>query len=442
MKAVARMFTVSTMVLAIIACQGADLRNIINSYNTPGFAMLFGGNGSDNATGVCELPNADFVAVGGSNSTDIPGASPHGDYDGFAARFDSTGHVLWQHLYGGSGLDVAAFIEPTLDGGFIVLGHSASADIAGTPYHGGAEDFWVLKLDANGIVLWQKLYGGNGDDNPEAISSTSDGGFLLAGSTTSTDLSGIASRGGSDGLLMKIDASGIIIWQKVYGGNGDDLFNSVQAADGDNFMLAGSSKSTDIVGSTNSGLQDFWVMKINSAGTPIWQKMCGGSGDDYVTEMQTIPSGGFFVAGVSYSNDFAGTVNAGNSDWLAMKLDANGEILWKKMYGGSGGEWSFPVHTVPDEALIMTGTSNSTDISGLTNHGLVDVLVAKIDGAGSVQWETMYGGSAGDWAHPYCSTLSGGYLVAGGSFSVDMPGLTSKGSNDFYILKLDSEGND
>ena len=398
MKAAIRFSFLMTFLVILSACQGADLRNIVNSYNTPGFAMLFGGNESEWAQSIRELPNADFVVSGGSSSTDIPGSSARGGNDGLIARFNATGQVLWQHLYGGSGDDITSLVEPTSDGSFMVLGPTTSQDIAGTTYHGGTEDFWVLKLDANGAVLWQKLYGGNGDDYPQSISGTSDGAFLLAGSTTSTDLPGIANKGGTDGYLAKIDASGTLLWQRTYGGSGDDIIGAVQA-DGGNFILAGSSRSTDIPGCTNKGGQDFWVMKVDASGTIIWQKMYGGGGTDTGAEAQIVPSGGYYVAGVTDSIDIAGTQHIGMYDLLAIKLDANGDAVWKKIYGGSGPNMDYPVHTVPAEDLVMVGNSESTDIPTTTNHGQGDILITKIDGTGSLQWQKMYGGSLYDWGH-------------------------------------------
>ncbi len=230
----------------------------------------------------------------------------------FVAVFISTGtnawaQSYWARTYGGDNTDLALSSQTTPDGGFIVAGHTDS-------FGAGDWDFWILKLNSSGSIQWQKTYGGGGLDAGPSIQTTSDGGFIVAGTTDSFG------AGGYDFLVLKLDSSGNIQWQKTYGANGDDSATSIQATSDGGFIVTG---ATDSFG---AGLEDFWILRLDSSGNIVWQKTYGGSLEDVATSIQATSDGGFIVAGATDS------FGAGSSDFWILKLDSTGhpmaEIVW------------------------------------------------------------------------------------------------------------------
>ena len=173
-----------------------------------------------------------------------------------------------------------------------------------------------------------------------------------------------------------------------------------------------------------------------------WRKMYGGSGWDRASSIQQTSDGGYIVAGSSYSTDIPGVTNHGDltQDCYIIKLDADGEVLWQNMFGGSEEESAYSIQQTSDGGYIVAGSSSSTDIPGVTNHGSSDFYIIKLDADGNVLWQNMYGGSDGDGAYSIQKTSDGGYIVGGSSLSTDIPGVINHGYCDFYIIKLNALG--
>ena len=203
-----------------------------------------------------------------------------GDYDFWVLKLDNNGVITWQKTYGGSSGDRLRSIQQTTDGGYIVAGSTGSY---------GAADFWVLKLDINGVITWQKTYGGISSDSMyyfgDYIQQTSDGGFVLGGTTKSFG------AGDYDFWVLKLDINGVITWQKTYGGSSSDLLRSIQQTTDGGCIVAG------ITHSFGGGVNDFWVLKLDNGGDVIWQKTYGGSGNDYACSIKQTTDGGYIVAG-------------------------------------------------------------------------------------------------------------------------------------------------
>jgi len=162
-------------------------------------------------------------------------------------KLDSNGSVEWQKTYGGTSYDEANSIAETSDNGFIVAGGTMS-------FGAGGYDYWVLKLDSNGSVEWQKTYGGSSDDYAFSIQETSDNGFIVAGRTESFG------AGSGDSWVLKLDPNGNVTWQKTYGGSDSDSANSIAETSDNGFIVAGSSYSF------GAGGADSWVLKLDSNG--------------------------------------------------------------------------------------------------------------------------------------------------------------------------------
>jgi hypothetical protein len=213
------------------------------------------GSGKDSLSYLRVTHDGGYIGFGNSRSAYIPGTINHGYEDYFITKFDTEGNVLWQRLYGGSQGDYAATLQTTTDGGYIVAGLSTASN--------GNIDSYIIKLDATGEVIWQKMYGGLEFDLTSSIQETSDGGYIIATHSCSTDIQGATNHGGLDYYIIKLDANGDLIWQEKYGGSGvDGTFSFDQASDG-GYIIVGGSDSTDITGCINNGSMDVYILKLN-----------------------------------------------------------------------------------------------------------------------------------------------------------------------------------
>ena len=356
--------------------------------------------------------------------------------------------IQWQRSLGGSGSDVAKSILPTTDGGYIVVGYTNSlhGDVMG---HHGDNDYWVVKLNSTGALQWQKYFGGSGDDEANSVDQTTDGGYIIAGFTRSYDGDVTGNHAFYDYWIIKLDSLGTLIWQKCLGGTDDDRAQSIQTTTDGGSIVAGFSNSHDGDVTGNHGFYDYWVVKLNSTGTIEWQKSLGGTGDDEATSVkqttndkcsEKILIDGYIVAGRSGSNDGDVTGNHGNYDYWVVKLNSTGTIEWEKSLGGNGGDEATSVDQTIDDCYIVAGFTQSNDSNVTGNHGGADYWVVKLNSTGTIQWQKCLGGSSYDFANSVERTIDGGCIVAGESYSNDSDVTGNNGSVDYWIVKLDSTG--
>ncbi|MBX2925047.1 MAG: hypothetical protein KF746_22790 [Chitinophagaceae bacterium] len=348
--------------------------------------------------------------------------------------------IEWQNAFGGSGADVANSVQQANDGGYIVAGHTSSenGDVSGS--HGG-DDFWVIKLNSSGALQWQKTYGGSDLDYGKAIQQTADGGYIVAGSTLSTDGDVSGNQGAEDFWVVKLDGNGGLQWQKSLGGSGTDVATSIQQANDGGYVVAGYTSSNNGDVSGNHGGSDFWVVKLDGDGALQWQKTLGGSTSDRGNAVQQTTDGGYIVAGQAGSNNGDVTGNHGVFDFWVVKLDADGILQWQKALGGSGGDVAYAVRQSADGGYIVAGYAGSTDGDVTGYHGGVDVWVAKLDANGVLQWQKALGSTQRDEAYAIQQTIEGGYIVAGVTGSVDDGDVSgTHGGSDYWVVKLAADG--
>ena len=294
-------------------------------------------------------------------------------------------------LIGGSGTERAESIQQTADGGYIVAGYSTSSangDVSGT--NNGSDDFWIVKLDSNGGIVWDTLIGGIGFERAFSIQQTADGGYIVAGSSGSSasgDVSG-TSNGGQDSWIVKLDSNGGIIWDILIGGSVTERAESIQQTTDGGYIVAGFSTSSangDVSGMNNGGF-DSWIVKLDSNGGIDWDTLIGGSSTEVARSIQQTADGGYIVAGYSSSSasgDVSGTNNGGIDYWI-VKLDSNGGIVWDTLIGGNGTEISESIQQTADGGYIVAGYSTSSangDVSG-TNNGNDDYWIVRLDSNG------------------------------------------------------------
>jgi hypothetical protein len=230
---------------------------------------------------------------------------------------DSAGNLIRSTSYGGSGEDRALGIAATHDGGFAIAGFTKSTNGDITSNHGDY-DVWVIKTDYAGNITWQKTYGGTLNDQSAAIAASSDGGFIVSGFTASSDGDVSSIHGAEDLWLIKIDSAGSLLWQSTYGGSGVEKAYSIFEKANSNIIIAGSSYSNDGDVSGNHGGTDDWVLETTSTGSLVWEKSLGGSGFEEAYSVTPVDSNTLVVAGSTVSHDLDVSVNHGDFDvWIA-----------------------------------------------------------------------------------------------------------------------------
>jgi hypothetical protein len=347
-------------------------------------------------------------------------------------------NIDWQKLLGGSGNDVAPFIQQTTDGGYIIAGRSDSDDGDVSGNHGLA-DYWIVKLTSTGEIDWQKSLGGSGDDWAYSIQQTTDGGYIVAGWSWSNDGDISGNHGGVDYWIVKLTSTGDIDWDKSLGGSGADFAFFIQQTTDGGYIITGWSTSNDGDATVNHGGEDYWIVKLTSTGEIDWQKSLGGSGDDGASCIQQTNDGGYIVAGYSNSNDGNVSGNHGGIDYWIVKLTSSGDIDWQKSLGSSGEEnrWAhIPIQQTTDGGYVMAGSSDTDDGDVSEIRGGYDYWIVKLTTTGDIDWQKSLGGCCGGWdnANSIQQTADGSYIIAGNSTSLDLEG--HHGESDFWIVKF------
>lgn len=388
-----------------------------------------------------QLTNDGGYVVAGWTEGVFNGTLPsHGGYDYCITKLNSAGGLQWQKFLGGSGLDQARTIAVTSDGGYVVAGNASYSDGDVTGIHGSATDIWVVKLDTGGTIEWQKSLGGTGDEFASRVLQTADGGYIVSGSTASSDGDVTGHNGGTDVWVAKLDATGTLEWQRCLGGSGEEEKAGIALASDGGYILCGTTASTDgdVIG--NHGNKDVWLVKLSDAGTIEWQKCFGGYDYDFGMQIGSTTDGGYIVAAHTYSND--GDVNGhwGYDDYWILKLDVTGELTWQKCLGGLGLDYAMAVEQTSDGGYVVGGASDSVtgDVSG--GHGGMDHWVVKLDGTGALQWQKCLGGPGDDWAYSVQETTDEGFIVVGGVNSTTGDVFGNHGAYDWWVVKLTGSG--
>ncbi len=407
-----------------------------------------GGNGSDYLQSIIQTSDGGYLC-GGYSASGLSGSKTEisqGSFDYWVIKLDLAGNIEWQNTVGGVDVDILNSVYQTPDGSFICGGYSRSG-ISGdkTEYKRGSEDYWIVKLDASGVVVWQKTIGGSNSDMLYAVSPTNDGGMICGGSSSSNanhDKTEV-SNGFFDYWIVKLDSSGSIQWQNSIGGNSDDQLRSIsQTADG-GYFCGGYSRSGISGDKTEfSNNNDYWVLKLDSVGNIQWQNTIGGNNEDYLTTALQTPDGGFICGGYSNSNASGDkTKNSkGGYDFWIVKLDNTGNIEWENTIGGSGADKLHYLEPVTDGGYICGGNSES-DLSGDKHEyslGAGDYWVVKIDSSGNPQWQNSFGGSEFDYLFTGTVTADGKLVFGGNSDSGISGDKTSAGfgSKDYWIVRM------
>lgn len=311
----------------------------------------------------------------------------------------------WTNTYGGKYDEVIQSVQQTSDGGYIIAGSTCSGLFEPT-------DAWIVKTDSNGKEQWSKTFGGEGYDWANSLIKTSDGGFIFAGHYSYEPAKG-------DAWLVKIDESGNEQWSKTFGSDENDEVFSVQQTSDGGYIVAG--KYGELM--TEMGSIKAWIIKTDADGNELWSKTFGGEKNEWGYYARETSDGMYILAGSTLSYGSGGT-----DAWL-IKLDTNGNKQWDKTYGGTNREsFRYALETL-DGSLILCGSTSSY------GAGHADAWLIKTDAYGNQQWSKTFGGEDGDFANSFLQTPDG-YLIAGATT------LEGEQWGDAWLIKTDLEGNE
>jgi gliding motility-associated-like protein len=406
---------------------------IIYAQPTIAWQKSIGGPDWDQASCIETTPDGGYIVAGFTSSAGGDVSQHVHAADAWIVKLSKDGNIEWEKSFGGIGNQMPHSIQVTKDGGFIIAGQTNERNLS--------NDVWIVKISAIGELQWEKIYGSYGDEGAQSIIQTTDGGYVFVGSSSGKYNGGDVEEGfGSyDGWMGKLDNNGNLLWQKVLGGSSGDVFTSIKQTKEGGFILAGSSSSAGGDFAGNHGNTDYWIVKLTSAGNLEWQKLLGGWFEDHAWDIEITTEGGFIVAGAA--NGKSGDIS-GNKGWLdewIVKLSSTGVIEWDKNFGGGFDDTATDILLTPDGGYVVAGRAGSTDGNLTAHHGTIyfdDYWVTKLDGAGNLEWQKSMGGTGEDWAYGITLASDEGYVVAGHNGSNDGEITGNQGGRDFWIVKL------
>lgn len=413
----------------------------------------FGGNKSDFLRSVKQTTDGGYVFAGESQSgkTGDKTEDSRGDTDFWVVKTDGNGIKLWDKRFGGKDFEYCQSMQQTTDGGYILAGYSNST-ISGdkTEGHWGGKDYWIVKINANGIKQWDKTFGGTNIDQCYAVQQTNDGGYILGGYSVSP-VSGNKTAtgiGSYDFWVVKTDANGVKQWDKAYGGFSSDVCTALEQTNDGGYILGGTSYSIAGGDKTEAGrgANDFWVVKIDANGVKQWDKTFGGNSYDYLLDLRQTSDGGYILGGHSESGIGGDKTAAarGKTDYWIIKIDGNGIKQWDNAFGGSNFDYLQSLQQTNDGGYILGGYSDSRiggdkteDIRGGLDF-YPDYWLVKTDGIGSKLWDKTIGGHSYEYFGALEQTTDGGYIIGGASQSGISGDKTesNRGFDDYWVIKL------
>ena len=403
--------------------------------------LTLGGTRNESAQSVVSTSDGGYAVLGYTQSMDedILNKTTN-SYDYLLLKFSADGEQQWQKIYGGTDDDRGQDIIVTNDGGYAIIGSSKSSD-NDVSANAGYNDFWLAKLNSTGTILWEKSLGYAGADSAFSVIQTQDQGYLLSGVL---DVSASGGEGnsrinmqrhaGGDYWVIKLDTGGNLQWSRYFGGTfTDTAYDAVETQNG-NFIIVGSSDSEDIDINNNKGSYDFWVLKVSSSGTLIWEKSYGGSEIDEARAITGTQDGNFIIVGDSRSNDVDISSNNGAADIWAIKINSDGDVLWENSYGGSGFDGVQSIYKTQNNDFIVAGNSRSDNGYLTNNNGQNDAWLFKINTHGTLKAQSSLGGSDIDLLMDVTELENGTIIGVGNSNSSNLDLPENKGFTDILII--------
>ena len=241
-------------------------------------------------------------------------AQKHAGGDVWAIKLNNLGNIEWRRYFGGSFTDIPFGVIETTDNSYIIAASSDSNDF-NVSNNKGSYDFWILKISADGSLIWEKNFGGSQVDEPRGITATNDGNVILVGDTRSSDKDVSTNNGGADLWMLKISTDGNLIWEKTFGGSSFDVARSIAKTQDNGFLISGNSRSSN-ADFINQGQNDAWILKVDNSGNKLWQKLVGGSENEFLFDAIELNNQAIIAVGESASSNGNIEENKGFSDAL------------------------------------------------------------------------------------------------------------------------------
>jgi hypothetical protein len=381
-----------------------------------------------------------YLLSGSTGSNDYDVSNALGSQDFWLVRTNEIGDLIWEKTYGGSRLEHCVDLCHDHEDGYVMVGVTDSEDGDITTYYNGY-DALIIHLDKDGEIIWKRVLGGNGHDWARSIKPTPDNGYIVAGYTSSMDGDVANAYGGEDFWVIKLDALGNIEWEQTYGGSGNERAHGICNTQDGGFLVAGYSESNDGIVESNqwNGYSDYWVIKLDFLGNIEWQKILGGSENDISYSAAQASNGDYLLGGHVFSSDGNITGHNGFDDAWIVRLDSVGNILWKRTLGGQNGETlngNRAILPTADGGCYVGLRSSSSNGHLTENNGIYDAWLLKLDEIGRVIWQKSYGGS--DWENIYtlCLISENELIISGVSASNDFDIQENHGNFDLWLAKL------
>lgn len=440
------------IILPILSLIGVLLSVSIHSQIQITSQNTIGGSEYDFPSNICKssegflITGSSFSGISGDKLEE-----GYGNSDLWLFEIDDNYNIIWQKTYGGDLSEIIKDIQAVGDNNnFIVSGISNSSNSGVVDSSGFGEfDFWIFKMDSVGNIIWKNVFGGTGLENGGKFVQLSNGNIILAGSSNS-DSSGCKSensRGSMDYWVICLDRNGQILWDKTYGGSEADNFGNMLLMSDLELILAGAS-SSPISGEKSEGcigMHDIWLVTINTLdGSILWDKTIGGTGDELSSAGLTVHNDNIYL-GTASSSGVSGNKtepSIGGYDFWVLKMDHLGNIIWDRTLGGNSNDLCNDVLFASSDMLILGGSSSS-NLSGHKSepsYGGVDAWIVAIDTLGNVLWDKTVGGSNEDALSFIYEMSTNNYCLGIGSDS-DISGVkeeNSMGSKDYWLVKIQS----
>jgi hypothetical protein len=345
----------------------------------------YGGSEDDRGADLIQTSDGGYAVIGKSKSSDGDVSENSGYEDFWITKLDASGSISWEYAYGFAGSDTPYSIIQTNDNGYLltgVLDVSASNGQgdrrSNTARRHAGGDYWVIKLNANGLKQWSNYYGGTFTDTAYDAIQTEDNGYMIVGASDSTDVDISNNHGGYDFWVINISNTGELIWEKSFGGNETDEARAISKTSDGNYLVVGDTRSDEFDVSKNNGAADLWMIKITPEGTLLWEKTLGGTNFDVGRSVLKTQDDGFLISGSSRSNDGNLTSNRGQNDAWVLKIDSSGDIDWQQTIGGSEIDFFYDAVELNNQTIVAVGESSSSDENILGNKGFTDLLILKL----------------------------------------------------------------
>jgi len=391
------------------------------------FIKNYGGSNFERMNSLTDTSDGNFLVVGYSDSNDGDFTGKKGGTDAIISKLGKNGNKIWTKRYGGSLADSFLNAIETSDGGILAVGLTYSSD-GDFPMNKGDIDGLIVKMDSFGNMIWWKTLGGSLADEFKDAAETENGDFLITGYSYSSNGDATTSKGNNDSVLVKIDSNGNLIWWKYFGGSNKEMFLDIEKNSQGNFIATGYSNSSNGDFGTTYGLNDGVIASFDENGNILWYKRIGGTGDDYLIAGEFTASDEIVSVGRSTSTDIDLSSNLGGSDFLVAKLDENGNKIWAKNFGFGGDDSARNLSLDHLGNIYLTGYS--------TVNGTYDFALSKIGKNGEFFWTNTDGGSGGEAFYGISKVINNAIYLVGHSTSSDGAVPGNKGKDDIIFSKF------